>query len=481
MAGWTNPYHLLIEEFKQRRDEGCVIPDTLLQRFAELSAETDAWNTERIDPIYDALMALPDDAELAAREPNELAAIRALRPSGPRDLGWKPTETEAIDRFHGAWIGRAVGCALGKPVEGMGMGNREGRHVGRADIKKYLTNRGDWPLTDYFTGRDAGDGLTISCDRSWRENIAYMEPDDDIHYTLTGLGVVEESGPDFTWKDVATFWTHRIPFGAICTAETQAVQNFWNKSCRGWPKQTVAAGPAYTRRWRNPYREWIGAQIRSDGWAYVCAGKPELAAEFAYRDACWTHERNGIYGEMFCAAMQAAAFVESDPARLVAIGLSEIPAECRLARSVRQALGWVKECKDFEACMDRIDAALPDMSAVHTINNALICVISLFYGKMDTTATIATSVMCALDTDCNGATVGSIVGAAAGKQRFRPELAARLNDTIKPNIIGFQEVRMAELAKRTYTQWLRVEAWLGEKQGGTKPVAKATAAGVVGG
>jgi len=478
MAGWSHPFNLLKEEFKQRRDEGCVIPATLLQAFAELNPETDAWNTERIDPIYDALMALPEDAELAAREPNELAAIRALRPSGPRDLRWQPSEAEALDRFHGAWTGRAVGCALGKPVEGMGMGNRDGRHVGRADIKKYLVNRGEWPLTDYFSGHDAGDGMKLSCPASQRERIAYMEPDDDIHYSLTGLGVVEEKGPDFTWQDIASFWTHRIPLGAICTAETQAYLNVQNRSSRAW---RIAASAAWTRRHRNPYREWIGAQIRSDGWAWVCAGKPELAAEFAYRDACWTHERNGIYGEMFCAAMQAAAFVESDPAKLVAIGLSEIPAECRLARLVRQALTWVKECKDFEACMDRIDAALPEMSAVHTINNALICVISLFYGKMDTTQVITTSVMCALDTDCNGATVGSIVGAAAGKRGFKPELAARLNDTIKPSMIGFEEVRMADLALRTYVQWQRVEAWLREKQAGTKPVAKATAAGVVGG
>jgi hypothetical protein len=122
---------------------------------------------------------------------------------------------------------------------------------------------------------------------------------------------------------------------------------------------------------------------------------------------------------MFCAAMQAAAFVESDPAKLVAIGLSEIPAECRLAQAVRTCLTWIAASPDWESCMDKIDAAFADMSAVHTINNALICVMSLFYGKMDTVQATAISVMGALDTDCTGATVGSIVGAAAGKARFR--------------------------------------------------------------
>ena len=473
MAGWTSPYNLLHEEFIQRRDEGCEIPERLLQRFREIAREKDEWNYALIEPLYDELMLLEPDAALAAREPNELAEIRALRPEGPRDLKWKPTDDEALDRFHGAWTGRAVGCALGKPVEGMGM-SRDERHRlnGRKNIKRYLQSRGDWPLADYFSGRESSDGQRIGCELSHRERIAFMEADDDIHYSLTGLGVVEQNGPDFSWQDVGRFWLTNIPVMHICTAETQAVTNLQMRSARG---TNVACGPAFTRRHRNPYREWIGAQIRADGFAWVCAGKPELAAEFAWRDAHWTHERNGIYGEMLFAAIQAAAFVERDPARLVAIGLSEIPRDCRLARWVRECLRWVREEPDFEACMARVEAALPDMHVVHTINNALICVLSLFYGAMDTSKTTTIAVMCGLDTDCNGATVGSIVGAIAGKKRFGGTLAPKLNDTIKPNMLGFQQVTMAELATRTLAQWKRVDEYWRARQG--PPVAKKAAAG----
>lgn len=477
MSQWATPHHLLREEFKQRRDEGCVIPRSLRERFDRLDQMADAWNMGALQPIYEALEALEPDAALAAREPNDLAGIKALRPQGPRDLKWNPTAAEAVDRFHGAWLGRASGCALGKPVEGMGMGEREGRHVGRGDIKKYLQNRGDWPLRDYFSGRDAGDGMRIGCELSQREKIAFMEPDDDIHYSLIGVHVVRHAGPGFTWVDVAKAWLNHIPFAAICTAETQAYLNFVNRTSRsgpgGWGQQGInlAATPEFTRRHWNPYREWIGAQIRSDGFAWCCAGKPELAAEFAWRDASWTHERNGIYGEMFCAAIQAAAFVESDPAKLVAIGLSEIPAECRLAQAVRQCLEWIAQSRDWESCMDRIDAAYAGMSTVHTINNALICVMSLFYGRMDTVQSIAISVMGALDTDCNGATVGSIVGAAAGRSRFRMDLAGRLNDTVKPNITGYQQITFAELAQQIHEAWTKTDAYWRERQGGPKAAA----------
>lgn len=468
---WDTPYNLLQAEITQRRDEGCDVPRELLARIAALDPERDAWDLRAIDPLYDALMEVPDDPALAAAEPNDLAAIRRLRPDGPRDLGWNPADEEALDRFHGAWTGRAVGCALGKPVELIGLGHDHGGvFAGRARVKRYLVNRGDWPLRDYFSGRDVGDGLSLWCPASQRERIAYMEPDDDIHYTLVALGCVEQCGPDFTWLDVGRYWLAHLPIFSICTAEAQAIENLQVRSTRpgAW---SCAATPELTRRHRNPYREWIGAQIRADGWAWICAGKPELAAEFAHRDASWTHERNGIYGEMMFAAMQAAAFVERDPARLVEIGLSEIPRECRLARRTRACLEWVKACPDFEACMERVEEALAGMSPVHTINNALICVLSLFYGRMQTTDAICTSVMCGHDTDCNGATVGSIVGAAAGRRAFGDALAGRLHDTIKPAVIGFEEVSMRSLAERTLAQFRRVDRHHRERTRGA-PIAR---------
>ena len=58
-------------------------------------------------------------------------------------------------------------------------------------IRAYLEQRGDWPLDDYFSGRDAGDGVELVYPASQRENVAYMEPDDDIHYSLIALHILE--------------------------------------------------------------------------------------------------------------------------------------------------------------------------------------------------------------------------------------------------------------------------------------------------
>lgn len=54
----------------------------------------------------------------------------------------------------------------------------------------------------------------------------------------------------------------------------------------------------------------VGADIRCDIFGHACPGRPERAAELAFRDAVLSHERNGVYGAIFFAATLAAAFVE---------------------------------------------------------------------------------------------------------------------------------------------------------------------------
>ncbi|MES2202262.1 MAG: ADP-ribosylglycohydrolase family protein [candidate division FCPU426 bacterium] len=474
MSLWDSPLNLLREEMVQMTDEGALLPAGLWAEVDALATAKRPWDEDKIWPLYEEVARLPVDLRLLAAEPSELGEIRALRPEGPRRLKMDLSEAELLDRFHGAWTGRSAGCALGKPVEGMGMRSKNGAMVGRADIKAYLQLRQDWPLKNYFSNRDAGDhelqGDWERCMHSYREIIAYMEPDDDIHYSLVGLGVLEEVGPDFKWSDVANYWSNRLPLTAICTAERQAILNFFDKRS-GW--HDGVATPAYTRTHHNPYREWIGAQIRSDGWAWCCAGKPELAAEFAFRDACWTHTRNGIYGEMFMAAIQAAAFVIRDPDALVQVGLSEIPVNCRLARVIRKTLELVRSESGWEACVAKVESLCREVTPFHyrngektagmnpvaTINNAAFCVLALFYGKMDTLQSTAIAVMCGCDTDCNGATVGSIVGARAGRKGFDPVLADPLHDTIKPSMIGFEVSSMADLAKRTLAVWKKGDAY----------------------
>jgi len=449
-TGYVSPLLLVELELTQREYEGHPVPDSIKEKVAALDKEKDNMNIAVIDPIFDELDALPKSVDFSYVQPNDLEAIRRERPDGPRKLGDVDT-TQILDQFHGAWTGRACGCALGKPVEGVGMHGAKGMD-GRQTIRTYLENRGHWPLDFYFSGTEAVDDIKLPCALSQRENIEFMEPDDDIHYTLIALHVLEKHGADFTWKDVANAWNNCLPYNAICTAETQAILNYNNAVPRSVLMKREKADwvtAEYTSTHRNPYREWIGAQIRADGWGYACAGNPELAAEFAWRDAHWTHRANGIYGEMMFAAIMASAFLVHDAIELINIGLSEIPRNCRLSEAVNAALNQIEQTEDFHAYMDWVQEHYGDLSPIHTVNNALVVVGAMVYGQMDFHQSICTSVEGAWDTDCNGATCGSIVGAASGAKGLNSTLVTPLNDTIRPTVFGFQEITMSELAERT--------------------------------
>src|SRR5258706_11732371 len=88
----------------------------------------------------------------------------------------------------------------------------------------------------------------------------------------------------------------------------------------------------------NPYREWVGAQIRADVYGYVNPGDPRSAATLAYQDAVLSHRANGIYGEMWAAALVAAAFTADGARAAVVEPPRQIPPTLPLAEALTRGL-----------------------------------------------------------------------------------------------------------------------------------------------
>ena len=121
-------------------------------------------------------------------------------------------------------------------------------------------------------------------------------------------------------------WLVDLPAGRTFTAERVAYRNLLE-----------GISPPRTARIRNPFREWIGAQIRTDLYGWANPGDPLRAAEWAWRDAAVSHTRNGLYGAMFVAAMASAAIGGADIGTVLDVGTSVVPPNSRMARAV--ALG----------------------------------------------------------------------------------------------------------------------------------------------
>ena len=172
---------------------------------------------------------------------------------------------------------------------------------------------------------------------------------------------------------------------------------------------------------KNPAREWIGAQIRGDYYGYINPGDPETAADMAWRDASISHIKNGIYGEMFVSAMLAAAAVTDNIEEIILSGLSQIPNTSRLYEAIMQIINNYKNNVSAEQCFKEIHKKYDEYNGhdwCHTISNASIVTASLLYGGGDLGKSICMAVQTGFDTDCNGATVGSIIGMITGFEKI---------------------------------------------------------------
>lgn len=447
LRGWAEAHQLLTDEFRQSLEEGRD-PQVIeaLRARAEALAPSEH---EKLAAIWYETQSVPQRADFPFVEPSGLEAIRAerLHPVAARTLPYG--EEGLFDRMHGAWLGRCIGCALGKPVEPL-MDAKEGVSS-KERIRQYLVgvSPDEYPIRGYIPGTSP-ETMTLS----HREKIAFMESDDDIRYTIIAQRLLLKTGAAFTTEDVARAWMSELGYRHVCTAETQAYRNL---VIRHFPPFQTGADQHIDWDWvanhQNPYREWIGAQIRADSWGYAAPGNPELAAEFAWRDARMSHVKNGIYGEMFCAAMIAAAFVTPDPLEVVEAGLSQIPSRSRLFQDIRDAIAICRahefQFDAFEAVLDEIYERFVHYHPVHTNNNAALVVASLLLGGEDFEKAVTLSVMGGWDTDCNGATVGSIWGAMFGAARIPASWSGPLNDTLLSYLAEYHPVAISECARRS--------------------------------
>ena len=434
MHTWEMYSSELKTELRQCLDEGRDVAayTDVVNAVAALPAS--ALREELADALWPALTKAPLRPDYPYDEPDDLSGIRALRP--PRKALPKPDMDALAEKVRGAWLGRIAGCLLGKPVEGMRT----------PELHKLLKNSGNFPLKRYMLLTDLEKTPEFAgrwTDRTWADALCGGAPsDDDTNYTVMACKcLLERYGRAFTPADVATVWMNRQPKDAYCTAERRAFDNF-----------VLGIRPPLSATYKNPDREYIGAQIRADYFGYINPGDPELAAEMAWRDAGISHVKNGIYGEMFVAAMIAAAVVTDDIPAVIGEGLAQIPATCRLYEAVGKIVDMWRAGKTEDECFADIAARWDEFKEydwVHTISNAEIVTASLLYGGGDYARSICRAVQTGFDTDCNGATVGSIIGMMKGASAIPEAWTAPINNSVDTSIVGVGRVSVDELVALT--------------------------------
>lgn len=116
---------------------------------------------------------------------------------------------------------------------------------------------------------------------------------------------------------------------------------------------------------------------------------------------------------------------------------------------INQVIQWSHQYENWEDCFEKIKENYGNYNAVHTINNAAIVTMALLYSKGDFHQGITIAVMAGWDTDCNGATVGSILGVMNGASKLPKHWISPLNDSIT-TLVGMDHViKISTLAERT--------------------------------
>lgn len=413
-------------EMAQRRETGS---DTrkLERRFADADTES----IEELRQIYEALLTLDADGRWDYEEPSDLASVTSTLP--PIEESRRVLPRRLDGQALGAWTGRIVGCNIGKPVEAE-------RWTSSA-IREYLELCDSYPLLDYIPALDpmpAGFEFRESWPETTRGRVDGSARDDDIDYTILGLHLHEKHGADLETHHVAEAWVSMLPYHQVYTAERAAYRNL----LLGLPLDEV---PIH----ENPYREWIGAQIRGDMFGWARPGRPREAAEAAFRDASLSHTSNGIYGEMWVAALCADSFVAPSIPDAIRSSLRHIPPRSRLHEAIGDVLSMYEEGISWDRALEAIQERYGHYFIVHAVNNAAVVTAGLLWGEHDFARIVGLTIQGSWDTDSNGATAGSVAGAFLGVDEIPHRLADPLRDRVRSAVFGFDGSSIEDLAGRT--------------------------------
>ena len=291
-----------------------------------------------------------------------------------------------FDKIYGCWIGKNIGGTMGTPFEGMRTLN---------DISGFNSPKGE-PL-----------------------------PNDDLDLQLVWLKALRKHGPlNVNANVLADYWlSHITPH--------------WNEYGIGKTNLNMGLLPTLCGEFNNIWKDSNGAWIRSEVWACLAPGIPNIAIKYAIMDASIDHGLSeGTYGEMFTASLESLAFFESDMRTLIEKALSFIPDNCRVARAVKLVLDCYDKKIPWQKTRELVVEDSKDLGWFMAPGNIAFTIIGLVYGEGDFKKSLIYAINCGDDTDCTGATAGSVLGIIKGASGIPQDWKDYIGDRIIPICIN---------------------------------------------
>jgi hypothetical protein len=248
---------------------------------------------------------------------------------------------------------------------------------------------------------------------------------DDVVYELVFLDVFEKHGRRLTARQLGLEWVRQIPFG--WSAEWIALRNL-----------NMGLMPPRSGAFRNPYSDWIGAQMRGMVCGMLAPGWPLEAARLGYLDGTVSHTRNGIYGEMYAAVLTALAYVRTDERALLDEALNYIPPESEYAAVARGILAVLHSEPNPAAAWRLLDARFEEYNWIHAYPNLAADMLALWHAHGDMTTAFRWLAHAGL--------VGSVLGIMHGAPA---PWTAPLGDLLETYLPGKERLSIRQVAART--------------------------------
>ncbi|HOV21847.1 MAG TPA: ADP-ribosylglycohydrolase family protein [bacterium] len=283
------------------------------------------------------------------------------------------------DYFHniyGCWLGKNIGGSIGCPIEGK---------------KDFMSLPYKYP-EEIFAN-------------------------DDIDLQLVWLDILKKKGIKITTDDLADGWIRNIdyPFDEYGVAKANL---------------SLGLKPPITGIYNNWFCNCMGASIRSEIWACINPGRPEVAGWYAYQDASVDHWNEGVYGEVFLSVLESITFVEKDIEKAINKAIEFLPETSNVYNVVKLTQLLEKEGRSLKEIREKIIEKFGHHNFTDCVQNIGFIVLGLLKGQGNFLKTIIESVNCGYDTDCTGATAGAIIGIIVGKEEIIKQVKTKIDERI---------------------------------------------------
>lgn len=313
--------------------------------------------------------------------------------------------TEIQDKIKACWLGKSIGGTIGAPYEW----KREFEEV---------------------TGFTTPPGK--------------MFPNDDLDLQLIWLLAMEIEGPKgITPSVLGEYWITNIP-------------PYWNEYGNGKANLKMGLLPPFSGEYANEkWKTSNGAWIRSEIWACLAPGVPEIALKYAMMDASVDHGIDeGTFAAIFTASLQCNGFFETDIKKNIEYALQQIPQDSRVAKAIALTIECYEKKIPARETRNMLIKQSEDIGWFQAPANVGFAVLGLLYGEGDFKKSVLHTVNCGDDADCSCGMVGSVLGIMFGTKIIPEDWSRHVGDAIITTAVNGAECRLplncTELSERVY-------------------------------